>query len=40
MSLLTNEKTKIFDMFYKPMLTNRAGGGMPKKKNETYHTII
>jgi hypothetical protein len=24
--------TKIFDTFYKPMLTNRAGGGMPKKK--------
>jgi len=30
MSSSTNEKK--FDTFYKPMLTTRAGGGMPKKK--------
>ena len=32
MSSSTSEKTKIFDTFYKPILTTRAGGGMPKKK--------
>jgi len=26
------KKQKIFDTFYKPILTTRVGGGMPKKK--------
>jgi hypothetical protein len=32
MSSYTSEKTKIFDIFYKPMIKTRAGGGTPKKK--------
>ena len=44
MSSSTIEKTTIFDTFYKPILTTRAGGGMPKKKmrriTPTYEQML